>query len=76
MTGPRFLKLADVAEPLNISGSQTYALVRAGDLPAIKIGGGGQWRRGRAAGELRRPHVRRDPYPDYGGHQSASRCIY
>ena len=41
---PRFLQLADVAEVLNISASQTYALVRNGDLPAIKIGGRGQWR--------------------------------
>jgi excisionase family DNA binding protein len=40
----RFLQLADVAEVLNISGSQTYALVRSGDLPAIKVGGRGQWR--------------------------------
>jgi excisionase family DNA binding protein len=40
----RFLQLADVAEILNISASQTYALVRNGDLPAIKIGGRGQWR--------------------------------
>ena len=40
----RFLTLADVAETLNISASQTYALVRNGDLPAIKIGGRGQWR--------------------------------
>lgn len=41
---PRFLTLADVAETLNISASQAYALVRSGDLPAIKIGGRGQWR--------------------------------
>jgi excisionase family DNA binding protein len=41
---PRFLQLADVAEILNISASQTYALVRSGELPAIKIGGRGQWR--------------------------------
>ncbi|MFN8156088.1 MAG: helix-turn-helix domain-containing protein [Candidatus Nanopelagicales bacterium] len=41
---PRFLTLADVAETLNISASQTYALVRNGDLPAIKVGGRGQWR--------------------------------
>jgi excisionase family DNA binding protein len=41
---PRFLTLADVAETLNISAAQTYALVRNGDLPAIKIGGRGQWR--------------------------------
>ena len=40
----RFLTLADVAETLNLSASQTYALVRSGDLPAIKIGGRGQWR--------------------------------
>jgi excisionase family DNA binding protein len=40
----RFLQLADVAEILNISASQTYALVRSGELPAIKIGGRGQWR--------------------------------
>ena len=40
----RFLQLADVAEVLNISAAQTYALVRSGELPAIKIGGRGQWR--------------------------------
>ena len=44
MAAPRFLQLSDVAEVLNISASQTYALVRNGDLPAIKIGGRGQWR--------------------------------
>ena len=44
MAGARFLQLADVAEVLNISASQTYALVRSGELPAIKIGGRGQWR--------------------------------
>lgn len=33
-----------MAETLNISASQTYALVRNGDLPAIKVGGRGQWR--------------------------------
>jgi excisionase family DNA binding protein len=41
---PRFLQLADVAEILNTSSAQVYALVRRGDLPAIKIGGRGQWR--------------------------------
>jgi excisionase family DNA binding protein len=40
----RFLQLSDVAEILNISAAQTYALVRSGELPAIKIGGRGQWR--------------------------------
>ena len=41
---PRFLTLADVAEVLNISTSQAYALVRNEELEAIKIGGRGQWR--------------------------------
>lgn len=40
----RFLTLADVAEVLNVSASQAYALVRGGDLRGIKIGGRGQWR--------------------------------
>ncbi|TQS42892.1 helix-turn-helix domain-containing protein [Cryptosporangium phraense] len=48
MATERFLQLSDVAEILNISSSQTYALVRSGDLPAIKIGGRGQWRVERA----------------------------
>ena len=42
--GPRFLQLADVADVLNTSAAQVYALVRSGELPAIKIGGRGQWR--------------------------------
>jgi excisionase family DNA binding protein len=41
---PRFLLLDDVAEELNISGNQAYALVRSGALPAAKVGGRGQWR--------------------------------
>jgi len=40
----RFLTLADVAEVLNVSASQAYALVRSGELPAIKVGGHGHWR--------------------------------
>lgn len=40
----RFLQLSEVSEILNISAAQAYALVRSGDLPAIKIGGRGQWR--------------------------------
>jgi excisionase family DNA binding protein len=40
----RFLRLSDVADILSTSASQAYALVRSGDLPAIKIGGRGQWR--------------------------------
>jgi len=40
----RFLTIADTAEVLNISANQAYALVRSGELPAIKIGGNGPWR--------------------------------
>jgi excisionase family DNA binding protein len=50
---PRFLTLADVAEVLNISTSQVYALVRNQELEAIKIGGRGQYR------------VERDKLEDY-----------
>ncbi len=41
---PRFVPLADVAELLSISATQAYALVRSGELPAIQVGGRGQWR--------------------------------
>lgn len=44
MASSRFLQLADVAEILDISAAQAYALVRSGELPAIKVGGRGQWR--------------------------------
>jgi excisionase family DNA binding protein len=44
MADRRFMTLAEVAETLSISASQTYALVRSGDLRAIKIGGRGQYR--------------------------------
>jgi excisionase family DNA binding protein len=41
---PRFLTLADLAEILNVSAAQAYALVRRGEVRAIKVGGRGQWR--------------------------------
>ena len=41
---PRFLTLADVAEILNTSSAQVYALVRRKELRAMKLGGRGQWR--------------------------------
>lgn len=41
---PRLLTLEDVATYLAVSVPQVYALVRSGDLPAIKIGGRGVWR--------------------------------
>lgn len=43
-SSPRFLTLADVAEILNVTVRQVYALVRSGDLRGIQIGGRGQWR--------------------------------
>ncbi|MGK5681024.1 helix-turn-helix domain-containing protein [Actinoplanes sp. URMC 104] len=48
MAEPRFLLLSDVATELNVSESQVYHMVRSGELPAIKIGGRGQWRVERA----------------------------
>ena len=44
MPTPRFLTLDDVAEILNVSWSQAYALVRRKELLAIQIGGRNQWR--------------------------------
>lgn len=40
----RFMTLTDAAEELAVSQSQMYALVKSGDLPAIQVGGRGQWR--------------------------------
>jgi excisionase family DNA binding protein len=40
----RFLTISDTADVLNVSVSQAYALVRSGELPAIKIGAHGHWR--------------------------------
>src|SRR4051794_20179250 len=63
--GPRFLTLTDVAEVLNTSSAQVYALVRRGELKAIKIGGRGQWRGGGArAGAV---------FPQVGHHNTAIR---
>jgi excisionase family DNA binding protein len=55
---PRFLTLEDVATYLNVSVPQAYALVRSGDLPAIKIGGRGVWRvdRGQLDDFIKRKH--------------------
>jgi excisionase family DNA binding protein len=41
---PRILTLTDVAEILNTSSAQVYALVRRKELRAFKLGGRGQWR--------------------------------
>ena len=70
MSQQRFLTLADVAEILCISVPQARAMVRSGELPAIQVGGRGQWRVEKAKLELslihiseptRRHHVSRMP---------------
>ncbi len=43
-SGGRFLTMQGVADELATSLSQIYHMVRSGELPAIKIGGRGQWR--------------------------------
>ena len=40
----KFLTIADVADYLNVSIGQVRTLIKSGDLPAIQIGGRGQWR--------------------------------
>jgi excisionase family DNA binding protein len=42
--GARFLTMQAVADELATTLSQIYHMVRSGELPAIKIGGRGQWR--------------------------------
>lgn len=41
---PLFMTLTDVGQELAVSPSQMYALVKTGNLPAIQVGGRGQWR--------------------------------
>ena len=58
---PRFYTLEDVATILNVRVAQVYALVRSGELPAVKLGGRGVWRVDRAAARhLHRAHAHRD----------------
>ena len=40
----RFLTLQQVADELNTKHSTVRALIASGELPAIQIGGRGQWR--------------------------------
>ena len=41
---PRFLTIPQVAEELATTEAQVIGLLKRGDLPAIKLGGRGQWR--------------------------------
>lgn len=40
----KFMTIADVAETLNVSTAQVRSLINTGTLPAIQVGGRGQWR--------------------------------
>jgi excisionase family DNA binding protein len=68
-----------VQDELAISASQLYALVRRGDLPAVKLGGRGQWRVERTKLEAyiaglyadTAQFVRDNPYPGPGEGASA-----
>lgn len=74
--------LTDVAVELAITESQAYALVRSGDLPAIKVGGRGQWRveRDRLEKFIARLYddtaefVREHPYPTERGSLGGPDC--
>jgi excisionase family DNA binding protein len=44
MSEKRFMPPSEVEEILSISSAQAYALVGSGELPAIQVGGRGQWR--------------------------------
>jgi excisionase family DNA binding protein len=66
----RFLKLEEVADLFSTSVAQVYALVRRGDLRAIKLGGRGQWRVEKAEIEayIQRAYAETDRY--LGSHPS------
>jgi prophage regulatory protein len=40
----RFLTLQQAGEELNVQRTTVVGLIRAGELPAIQVGGRGQWR--------------------------------
>lgn len=40
----KFLTIADVADYLNVSAGQVRTLIKNGEIPAIQVGGRGQWR--------------------------------
>ncbi len=48
----RFVELSEVAELLGCSIGEAYALVSSGELPAVKVGGPGNWRVNTAALEM------------------------
>lgn len=40
----KFLTIADVADYLSVSAGQVRTLIKNGEIPAIQVGGRGQWR--------------------------------
>jgi excisionase family DNA binding protein len=64
--GPRFLSIPDVADVLNVSVSQVYALVRNKEIKTIRIGGRGQYRIERVELEayIQRMYTETDAYLD------------
>lgn len=74
---PRFLTPDEVAEELNTSHAQVMALLRSGELTAIKVGGRGFWRVERSAledyitrcYEQTRRFVQEHPHSDEGNGQ-------
>lgn len=40
----QFLTISDVADYLNVSAGQVRTLIKNGEIPAIQVGGRGQWR--------------------------------
>ena len=63
-TAGRFLTIDDVAAELNISHAQCYALLRAGTLQGMQVGGRNQWRveRARLEAYLERAHAETAAY--------------
>jgi excisionase family DNA binding protein len=54
----RFLTLSELADELNVSQAQAYALVRSGSIAGIRVGGRNQWRieRSRLEAYIERAH--------------------
>ena len=71
----RFLTLQQVGEELNVQRTTVMGLIRTGELPAIQIGGRGQWRIERAeledyiatAYERARAEIAREGQPEGDG---------
>lgn len=71
----RFLTLQQVGEELNVQRTTVMGLIKTGELPAIQVGGRGQWRIERteledyiaAAYERARAEIAREGQPEDDG---------